>query len=148
MGEGEHHPRLAWTADGPHRADLPDTGNPAAAALSQLAEDATGLLTGADTGRLTECAAQGCARWFLRSHGARRWCTVKCGNRVRACSSSPGCRALPRVSRLSSRFTYRTRPTWRRFLLFPLSGPLVAPAAATPVTFALSRWAVPPGRIA
>ncbi|WP_433449181.1 ABATE domain-containing protein [Streptomyces sp. CA-142005] len=77
-------PRLVWTADGPRRADLPDTGNPAAAALSLLAEDATDLLTGADADQLTECAAQGCARWFLRSHGARRWCTTKCGNRVRA----------------------------------------------------------------
>lgn len=77
-------PRLVWTADGPRRADLPDSGNPAAAALSLLAEDATDLLTGADADQLTECAAQGCARWFLRSHGARRWCTTKCGNRVRA----------------------------------------------------------------
>lgn len=77
-------PRLVWTADGPRRADLPDTGNPAAAALSVLAEDASDLLTGADADQLTECAAQGCARWFLRSHGARRWCTTKCGNRVRA----------------------------------------------------------------
>ncbi|WP_407698474.1 ABATE domain-containing protein [Streptomyces cyaneochromogenes] len=77
-------PRLDWTADGPHRADEPDTGNPAAAALSLLAEDAADLLTGADADQLTECAAQGCARWFLRSHGARRWCTTKCGNRVRA----------------------------------------------------------------
>jgi predicted RNA-binding Zn ribbon-like protein len=77
-------PRLAWSADGPRRDDVPDTGNPAAAALSLLAEDATDLLTGADAAQLTECAAQGCARWFLRSHGARRWCTTKCGNRVRA----------------------------------------------------------------
>lgn len=77
-------PRLAWAEDGPRRADLPDTGNPAAAALSLLAEDAADLLTGADAGQLTECAAQSCARWFLRSHGARRWCTTKCGNRVRA----------------------------------------------------------------
>ncbi|MFI9806922.1 CGNR zinc finger domain-containing protein [Streptomyces sp. NPDC052301] len=77
-------PQLAWTADGPRRADVPDTGNPAAAALSLLAEDAVDLLTGVDVEQLTECAAQGCARWFLRSHGARRWCTTKCGNRVRA----------------------------------------------------------------
>lgn len=77
-------PRLAWGADGPHRADEPDAGNPAAAALSLLAEDATDLLTGTEGEQLTECAAQGCARWFLRSHGARRWCTTKCGNRVRA----------------------------------------------------------------
>ncbi|GCB42834.1 ABATE domain-containing protein [Streptomyces sp. NL15-2K] len=77
-------PRLAWTADGPHRADEPDTGNPAGAALSLLAEDATDLLTGSEADQLTECTAQGCARWFLRSHAARRWCTTKCGNRVRA----------------------------------------------------------------
>ncbi|AEY88291.1 hypothetical protein SHJG_3017 [Streptomyces hygroscopicus subsp. jinggangensis 5008] len=77
-------PRLAWTADGPRRADVPDSGNPAAAALSQLAEDATDLLTGTEADLLTECAAPGCAGWFLRSHGARRWCTTKCGNRVRA----------------------------------------------------------------
>ncbi|MFF5473543.1 ABATE domain-containing protein [Streptomyces achromogenes] len=77
-------PRLDWGADGPRRADLPDAGNPAAAALFLLAEDATDLLTGADADQLTECAAQNCARWFLRSHGARRWCTTKCGNRVRA----------------------------------------------------------------
>lgn len=77
-------PRLAWAADGPHRADEPDAGNPAGAALSLLAEDATDLLTGTEADQLTECAAQGCTRWFLRSHGARRWCTTKCGNRVRA----------------------------------------------------------------
>ncbi|MER5751844.1 CGNR zinc finger domain-containing protein [Streptomyces sp. NPDC002088] len=56
----------------------------AAAALSLLAEDAADLLTGAEAGQPTECAARGCARWFLRSHRARRWCTTKCGNRVRA----------------------------------------------------------------
>ncbi|WP_418957453.1 GtrA family protein [Streptomyces tritici] len=65
---------------------------------------------------------------------------------------------------LTSYFTYRTRPTWRKFLLFPLTNaanfvittagvyvlvdlaglsatyaPLVAAAAAIPVTFLLSR---------
>ncbi|WP_330284159.1 ABATE domain-containing protein [Streptomyces sp. NBC_00588] len=77
-------PRLDWSADGPHRADAPDTANPAAAALSLLAEDATDLLTGGEAEQLTACAARGCTRWFLRSHAARRWCTTKCGNRVRA----------------------------------------------------------------
>ncbi|MGW0185297.1 ABATE domain-containing protein [Streptomyces sp. NPDC003362] len=77
-------PRLDWTADGPRRAHQPDTGNPAGAALSLLAEDAAELLTGPEADQLAECAAQGCARWFLRSHAARRWCTTKCGNRVRA----------------------------------------------------------------
>jgi predicted RNA-binding Zn ribbon-like protein len=77
-------PRLAWTADGPHRADEPGTGNPAGAALSLLAEDATDLLTGPDADQLARCAATGCTRWFLRAHAARRWCTTRCGNRVRA----------------------------------------------------------------
>ncbi|MFD3922683.1 GtrA family protein [Streptomyces sp. NPDC058595] len=65
---------------------------------------------------------------------------------------------------LNSRFTYRTRPTWRKFLLFPLTNaanftittsavyllvdvlhlssryaPLIAAAAAVPITFAVSR---------
>ncbi|UYQ62534.1 GtrA family protein [Streptomyces peucetius] len=65
---------------------------------------------------------------------------------------------------LTSYFTYRTRPTWRKFLLFPLTNaanfvvttcgvyvlvdvlrlertyaPLVAAAAAIPVTFVVSR---------
>ncbi|MGP4087514.1 ABATE domain-containing protein [Streptomyces sp. KR55] len=77
-------PRLDWTADGPRRAHTPDADNPVGTALSLLAEDAADLLTGAEAGQLAECAAQGCARWFLRSHAARRWCTTKCGNRVRA----------------------------------------------------------------
>lgn len=65
---------------------------------------------------------------------------------------------------LNARFTYRTRPTWRKFLLFPLSNatnfltttagvylivdvlhaghrlaPLLASGAAIPVTFLVSR---------
>ncbi|ANW19844.1 GtrA family protein [Streptomyces clavuligerus] len=65
---------------------------------------------------------------------------------------------------LTSYFTYRTRPTWRKFLLFPLTNaanfvitttgvyllvdvlhfgsryaPLIAAAAAIPVTFLVSR---------
>ncbi|MFF7654034.1 GtrA family protein [Streptomyces sp. NPDC007983] len=65
---------------------------------------------------------------------------------------------------LTCRFTYRVRPTWRAFFLFPLStaanfvittggmyvlvdlahlgdrtAPLIAAAAAVPVTFAVSR---------
>lgn len=65
---------------------------------------------------------------------------------------------------LNCRFTYRTRPTWRKFLLFPLTNaanfvittggvyllvdlagfssryaPLAAAAAAIPITFVVSR---------
>ncbi|MER0247222.1 CGNR zinc finger domain-containing protein [Streptomyces sp. HSW2009] len=77
-------PYLAWTADGPRRAAEPAAGDPSGAALAQLADDAAELLTGPDAAQLAECGARGCARWFLRSHAARRWCTTKCGNRVRA----------------------------------------------------------------
>lgn len=70
---------------------------------------------------------------------------------------------------LNARFTYRTRPTWRKFLLFPLTNlsnfvittagvylivdvlhagsrfaPLLASAAAIPFTFVLSRWVMLP----
>jgi putative flippase GtrA len=74
---------------------------------------------------------------------------------------------------MNSWFTYRTKPTWRNFLLFPLTNvtnfvvttvgmyllvtyasmndkiaPLVAAAAAIPVTFVVSRWIFVPGRTA
>ncbi|GGU95545.1 sugar transferase [Streptomyces filipinensis] len=74
---------------------------------------------------------------------------------------------------LNARFTYRIRPTWRKFLLFPLTNvtnflittagvyvivdvlhagsrfaPLVASAAAIPVTFVVSRWVMLPRSIA
>lgn len=72
---------------------------------------------------------------------------------------------------LNARFTYRTRPTWRKFLLFPLTNaanflittagvyvivdvlhqgsrfaPLAASLAAVPVTFVVSRWVMSPER--
>lgn len=71
---------------------------------------------------------------------------------------------------LNARFTYRTRPTWRKFLLFPLTNltnflvttagvyvivdvlhagnrfaPLLASAVAVPVTFVVSRRIMLPG---
>lgn len=74
---------------------------------------------------------------------------------------------------LNARFTYRTRPTWRKFLLFPLTNvtnflvttsgvyvivdvlhagsrfaPLLASAASIPVTFVVSRWVMLPRQIA
>ncbi|WP_433449179.1 GtrA family protein [Streptomyces sp. CA-142005] len=74
---------------------------------------------------------------------------------------------------LNARFTYRTPPTWRKFLLFPLTNvtnflvttsgvyvivdvlhagsrfaPLLASAAAIPVTFVVSRWVMLPRQIA
>ncbi|GAA3159271.1 CGNR zinc finger domain-containing protein [Streptomyces ramulosus] len=54
------------------------------AALSRLAEDGVDLLTGGEAGKLSRCGARGCVRLFIRSHAARRWCSDRCGNRVRA----------------------------------------------------------------
>ncbi|MEZ3178911.1 GtrA family protein [Streptomyces pimonensis] len=70
---------------------------------------------------------------------------------------------------LNAKFTYRTRPTWRKFLIFPLTNaanflvttvgvyalvdllhvgsrfaPLLASLAAIPVTFVVSRWIMLP----
>ncbi|MEU6589012.1 GtrA family protein [Streptomyces sp. NPDC046881] len=74
---------------------------------------------------------------------------------------------------LNARFTYRIRPTWRKFLLFPLTNvtnflittagvylivdvlhagsrfaPLLASAVAVPFTFLVSRWVMIPETIA
>ncbi|MER7762691.1 GtrA family protein [Streptomyces sp. NPDC097619] len=74
---------------------------------------------------------------------------------------------------LNTYFTYRTRPTWKKFLLFPLTNltnylvqsaglyalvgwagmdsrtaPLLAAAAAVPVTYLLSRRILLPGTAA
>ncbi|WP_317442353.1 GtrA family protein [Streptomyces collinus] len=74
---------------------------------------------------------------------------------------------------LNARFTYRIRPTWRKFLLFPLTNvtnflittagvyvivdvlhagsrfaPLLASAAAVPVTFVVSRRVMLPESLA
>ncbi|MEU1011126.1 GtrA family protein [Streptomyces sp. NPDC088810] len=74
---------------------------------------------------------------------------------------------------LNARFTYRIRPTWQKFLLFPLTNvtnflittagvylivdvlhagsrfaPLLASAMAVPVTYLVSRWVMLPKPIA
>ncbi|MEW2301826.1 ABATE domain-containing protein [Streptomyces sp. NPDC006655] len=53
-------------------------------AVTVIAEDGVDLLTGPPSGRLAVCGASGCTRLFVRNHGARRWCSDRCGNRVRA----------------------------------------------------------------
>ena len=53
-------------------------------ALAVLATDAAELLTGADAQLLARCGAPSCGRYLLRTHGRRQWCSVRCGDRVRA----------------------------------------------------------------
>jgi predicted RNA-binding Zn ribbon-like protein len=58
--------------------------SPVAAGLAQAAEQAAGLLGGEDAARLRACYAPGCVLYFIKTHPRRDWCSVACGNRVRA----------------------------------------------------------------
>jgi len=68
------------------RLELAVHGGPSAvtAALAEVAEQAVGLLGGAEAARLRACHAPGCVLYFVKTHPRREWCSVACGNRVRA----------------------------------------------------------------
>jgi predicted RNA-binding Zn ribbon-like protein len=75
-------PQLAY-----HSGDLClAIGGDAAArrALSSIAQQAVGLLTGQDGMTLRACQAPGCVLYFIRNHPRREWCSATCGNRARA----------------------------------------------------------------
>ena len=55
-----------------------------ATGLAQVAEQAVGLLGEAEATRLRACYAPGCVLYFMKTHPRREWCSVACGNRVRA----------------------------------------------------------------
>lgn len=78
-------PALTWDAAGPHRGELSEpTGDPCAVAVARLARDALSVLTDSTGPEPAPCGADGCIRWFLRTHAARQWCSTRCGDRVRA----------------------------------------------------------------
>ena len=58
--------------------------SPVTTGLAQVAEQAAGLLGGEDAARLRACYAPGCVLYFIKTHPRREWCSVACGNRVRA----------------------------------------------------------------
>jgi predicted RNA-binding Zn ribbon-like protein len=64
---------------GAHRGPSPVTTR-----LAQVAEQAVQLLSGAEAVRLRACYAPGCVLYFMKTHPRREWCSVACGNRVRA----------------------------------------------------------------
>lgn len=77
--------RLIWTDPATPREErycLGAGGLPLARAL--LAADAIDLVTGPAHADLLACAAPGCVRLLLRDHPRRRWCSTRCGDRVRA----------------------------------------------------------------
>ena len=53
-------------------------------ALAALAVDAADLLTGDDAHLLAACGASSCQRYLLCTHGRRQWCSIRCGDRMRA----------------------------------------------------------------
>lgn len=53
-------------------------------AMSVIAEDAATLLSGETGALLAICEAEPCTRVFLKTHGRRKWCCTRCGDRVRA----------------------------------------------------------------
>jgi predicted RNA-binding Zn ribbon-like protein len=55
-----------------------------ASGLAQVAEQAVELLGDAEAAKLRACYAPGCVLYFMKTHPRREWCSVACGNRVRA----------------------------------------------------------------
>lgn len=76
---------LRWDADrGLHREASHPVTQALDHALAALAVDAADLLTGDDAHLLAACGASPCTRYLLRTHGRRQWCSVRCGDRIRA----------------------------------------------------------------
>jgi predicted RNA-binding Zn ribbon-like protein len=76
---------LDWaSADGPsERRDCLGAGG-IALARALLAADAIDLVVGTDHADLRACDAPGCLRLMVKDHPRRRWCSTRCGDRVRA----------------------------------------------------------------
>lgn len=56
-------------------------------AMAHIAKDAAELVTGPLAGSIARCEALPCDRLMIRTHARRRWCSVRCGDRVRAARS-------------------------------------------------------------
>ncbi|MFI1565414.1 CGNR zinc finger domain-containing protein [Streptomyces sp. NPDC020490] len=77
--------QLAWDAErGMHRVVSHPLDELTDYLLAAVARDAVELLCGPDAPKLAACGASPCSRFYLRTHGARQWCSVRCGDRVRA----------------------------------------------------------------
>lgn len=76
--------QLDWPADGPREVSDSRGVQGAALAGALVAADAIELVTGSEHAALRVCEAPGCVRFLLRDHPRRRWCSTRCGDRVRA----------------------------------------------------------------
>jgi predicted RNA-binding Zn ribbon-like protein len=75
---------LLTLRDGRLELGAPGGPSPVTTGLARAAEQAAGLLGGPDAARLRVCYAPGCVLYFIKTHPRREWCSVACGNRVRA----------------------------------------------------------------
>lgn len=76
---------LAWDpAQGLHRSARHPLDQATDHLLARIAVDAVDLLTGPGADKLAACGAAPCSRFLVRTHGARQWCSVRCGDRIRA----------------------------------------------------------------
>ena len=76
---------LRWDAGrGLYRAAAHPIDQMLERALAVLAADAADLLTGPAAARLAACGSPPCRRFLVRTHAARHWCSVRCGDRARA----------------------------------------------------------------
>ncbi len=76
---------LRWdAARGLYRQPWYPTAQVLDQALAVLSAAAAELLASAEGDLLAACGATPCRRYLLRTHGRRQWCSLRCGDRVRA----------------------------------------------------------------
>ena len=76
---------LVWPKNKPvHTGRQMSAANPITRALAAIAADAIEIVAGECGASLIECDARNCVRLMIRDHGRRRWCSTRCGDRVRA----------------------------------------------------------------
>lgn len=88
-----HWPELRWVK-APEVVSVTNA-KAAAAALSEIAQDAVRLLASPDRASVQACGAPGCILYFVRNHPRRAWCSDSCGNRVRAARHYARARQAP-----------------------------------------------------
>lgn len=79
-------PTLHWSMPGrPSRTWTPAPGSSGLdQARAKIAADVIDLLCGDRAHALYACGGPRCVRLFLRDHPRRRWCSSRCGERIRA----------------------------------------------------------------
>lgn len=53
-------------------------------AMALISDDAAEILTGEQQDLVAQCESEPCDRFYVRTHARRRWCSTRCGDRVRA----------------------------------------------------------------